>query len=317
MSTIYVNRDDRFTNPFDGDVDKFEQWLSRQDDLLRLIHWLGNNGYTFKAHKGIPDGDHIDVIRKALESEPPREPVFVFGSNERGAHGAGAAKHAAIYEGAIKGRGVGYQGNSYAIPTKDRSITTISLAAISVYVKEFVDFAVGHPLLNFNVTRIGCGLAGYNDDQIAPLFHEAINQYKHPITNISLPRTWDIDKGTTSTIFCNTSLSIDEILKKIDDIVNQDTVVDGFKPLDFISGTHGGLNQYGEQYCIEQGYEFTRLPSWIERYTQSAFQVRNNELIRSINHMYSIWDTKTQWTRMFDDQMRKEGIDVRLTILGE
>ena len=99
--------------------------------------------------------------------------IFVFGSNEAGIHGAGAADHAYRHEGAVWGKGDGLAGNSYAIPTKDLKILTLPLATIAVYVDEFVAFAESRPDLEFNVTRIGCGFAGYTDTDIAPLFADA------------------------------------------------------------------------------------------------------------------------------------------------
>jgi len=96
--------------------------------------------------------------------------VFVFGANLAGRHGAGAAwdawkKHVAIY-----GQGEGHQGNSYAIPTKDERLRTLPLSDIARYVNDFKRFAANHPELTFKVTRVGCGLAGYTDSEIAPMF---------------------------------------------------------------------------------------------------------------------------------------------------
>jgi hypothetical protein len=102
--------------------------------------------------------------------------VFVFGSNEAGRHGKGAAKFARAKHGAIYGQGFGLQGTSFAIPTKDATPATIgtmkvlALDVIAGYVARFVSFAIAHPELSFQVTRIGCGLSGYADEQIAPLF---------------------------------------------------------------------------------------------------------------------------------------------------
>ena len=95
--------------------------------------------------------------------------LFVFGSNESGIHGAGAAK-AAMSKGAIYGHSYGQAGDTWAIPTKDRDIKTMPLERIQKYVTGFLAYADGHPNLNFQVTRIGCGLAGYKDKDIAPMF---------------------------------------------------------------------------------------------------------------------------------------------------
>ena len=96
--------------------------------------------------------------------------IFVFGSNLAGRHGAGAAKYARQHYGAIYGQGIGLQGDSYAIPTKDYNIETLPLSEIKRYVDMFLAFARSNPKLEFQLTRIGCGLAGYKDEQIAPMF---------------------------------------------------------------------------------------------------------------------------------------------------
>lgn len=97
--------------------------------------------------------------------------IFVFGSNEGGIHGAGAAKFAFERRGARWGKGVGIAGVSYAIPTKDRTIRhTLPLPKIKGYVDEFLIFAHGRPDLEFQVTCIGCGLAGLKHEDVAPMF---------------------------------------------------------------------------------------------------------------------------------------------------
>lgn len=109
--------------------------------------------------------------------------IFVFGSNLAGVHRAGAASCARKYEGAIWGQGIGLQGTSYAIPTKDQNIETLPLEKIQEYVNEFLEFARTQINLQFFVTRIGCGLAGYKEHQIAPMFDDAPE-------NCILPETW-------------------------------------------------------------------------------------------------------------------------------
>lgn len=110
---------------------------------------------------------------------PPNHEVFVFGSNLAGIHGAGAAKVAQQQFGAQYGIGKGWQPSyrSYAIPTKDRNIDTISLEEIKIYVDDFLRLTVNPFVVNngYFVSRIGCGLAGYKDEQIAPMFKGAEN----------------------------------------------------------------------------------------------------------------------------------------------
>ena len=116
-----------------------------------------------------------DFITELKENE-----IFVFGSNLQGMHGGGAARLAYEKFGAIWGQGVGLQGQSYGIPTMHGGVN-----AIKPYVDEFIEFAKSHPELTFLVTRIGCGIAGFRDEEIAPLFKECIE-----IDNVILPRTF-------------------------------------------------------------------------------------------------------------------------------
>ncbi len=121
--------------------------------------------------------------------------IFVFGSNLGGMHGAGSALAAMKEHGAVYGLGVGPSGNSYAIPTKDANLEVLPLEIIKLYVDQFLDYAyeifkmkdlwdykaniedavIGdieeNPYdVEFNIVPIGCGLAGYTFDQIAPMF---------------------------------------------------------------------------------------------------------------------------------------------------
>ena len=100
----------------------------------------------------------------------PEGHYFVFGSNEAGRHGKGAALCAKKYFGAIYGQGHGEQGRSYAVATKDASLRSLSIDEIRENVRVFIQHAVNHPHKQFAVSRIGCGLAGYKDEDIAPMF---------------------------------------------------------------------------------------------------------------------------------------------------
>ena len=109
--------------------------------------------------------------------------VFVFGSNLAGMHGGGAARIARLRFGAVMGNGVGMQGRSYAIPTMQGGTETIR-----PYVNDFIAYAKEHPELTFLVTPIGCGIAGFEPEDIAPLFEEASN-----VENIWLPNSfWEV-----------------------------------------------------------------------------------------------------------------------------
>lgn len=129
-----------------------------------------------RTYNGIIRPEHTPDTISSLKSDE----IFVFGSNLHGHHGGGAARAACKKFGAIWGQGVGLQGQSYAIPTMQGGVETIK-----PYVDQFIEFAKEHTELFFYVTRIGCGIAGFKDSDMAPLFREAIG-----IKNVCLPKSF-------------------------------------------------------------------------------------------------------------------------------
>ena len=140
----------------------------------------GNN--IFNNKKNMEDMKKGRITPRWIDSLKENE-IFVFGSNLAGMHGGGAARIACLHFGAVMGKGVGLQGQSYAIPTMQGGVETIR-----PYVNDFLDFAKHHPEMQFLVTPIGCGIAGFEAEDIAPLFEEA-----KEIKNISLPESfWEV-----------------------------------------------------------------------------------------------------------------------------
>lgn len=113
--------------------------------------------------------------------------IFVFGSNLAGAHGGGAAATALKKYGAIPGQGFGLQGESYAIPTKDHKIATLRFTEVAYWIEQFHKWAMFNEYIynEIFVTKIGCGLAGFTEQQIAPLF----KQYSWH-NRVTLPTGW-------------------------------------------------------------------------------------------------------------------------------
>jgi hypothetical protein len=109
--------------------------------------------------------------------------IFVFGSNLAGRHGKGAALYARQKHRAKYGVGEGRTGNSYALPTKDERIRTRPLSDVKASVDKFIAYAKDNPKLQFEVTKVGCGLAGFKEFEIAPLFKAAPS-------NCNLPAGW-------------------------------------------------------------------------------------------------------------------------------
>lgn len=106
--------------------------------------------------------------------------IFVFGSNLEGMHMGGAAKIAHEKFGAEWGVGDGPTGKCYAIPTMHGG-----LEEIRPYAKKFIEYAKAHPTNRFLLTRVGCGIAGFKDSDMAQLFEDALD-----VPNITYPRQW-------------------------------------------------------------------------------------------------------------------------------
>lgn len=128
---------------------------------------------------GYKNNKNFKLTPEFIESLLPNE-VFVFGSNLEGQHIGGAARTALNKFGAVYGQGIGFQGQSYAIPTMQGGVETIV-----PYVDQFIEFAKENKDKFFYVTRIACGIAGFRDEEIAPLFRQALD-----LDNVSLPKSF-------------------------------------------------------------------------------------------------------------------------------
>lgn len=151
----------------------FDGWTSS-----RLVHPITDSPERKKRSGVVPDSPEDKAIYI-----PNGKYIFVFGSNLKGFHGAGAALTALKDHGAILGQGIGLQGRSYAIPTKDTRLKALPLEHIRNHVSDFLKFARLRPEYIFLVTRIGTGYAGYTDAQISPMF-DGCNG------NVMLPKAW-------------------------------------------------------------------------------------------------------------------------------
>lgn len=182
-NSVYIGRPSKWGNPFvigpDGTraevIAKFEQYLFDNPRLIAAARQelRGRDLVCWCA----PLPCHGDILHLVANG------VFVFGSNLAGRHGKGAALTARRLYGAKQGQGKGLQGDSYAIPTKGYDMEVLELPTIARHVRRFIQFAQHNRNLTFNVTRIGCGLAGYTEAEIAPMFLDAP-------TNCHLPRGW-------------------------------------------------------------------------------------------------------------------------------
>jgi uncharacterized protein (DUF1810 family)/ADP-ribosylglycohydrolase len=166
-------------------MDKLPAWmLSINSEFDKVVEQKRSGNADVRTHNGTARPDFTPDRISSLKDDE----VFVFGSNLAGMHGGGAARIAYQLFGAILGQGVGLQGQSYAIPTMQGGTETIK-----PYVDQFIQFAREHRELFFYVTRIGCGIAGFKDEEIAPLFKDAIHE-----KNICLPESFYIHTESAS-----------------------------------------------------------------------------------------------------------------------
>lgn len=191
--------------------------------------------------------------------------IFVFGSNLAGHHGGGAARAAMKKFGAIWGQGVGLQGQSYAIPTMQGGVETIK-----PYVDGFIEFAKTHPELKFYVTRIGCGIAGFKDEEIAPLFQEALD-----IENIVLPKPFADVIGP--------KFPFD--IASFEDVINW--TLPGLQLFYRDTNVDGDLDQLAQVY---KDKNIIRAGFFIDCTSRAAKPVKNVRFIIASAHAAAIWE---------------------------
>jgi len=287
---IYIGRGSRFGNPFplhdesmrDGVIQQFSDWIIHQPELLRLVRQL-LSGKTLGCFCA-PKACHGDVLAAIADGHwdhaIPEPPVFVYGSNRMGINGKGA----------VKGVARGLNGNAYAIPTKDEQLSTLPINAIREEVDQFIDHARRHPEVSFLLTRIGCGLAGYTDQDIAPFF-------KHASANIMQPGLWltlnhAIDEkriivagGRDFKDYAYLSRKLDKLLGNLDP-----------KSIVIVSGGATGADTLGERYCIERGYRLRRFPAEWESLGKPAGHLRNQLMAHFATHLVAFWDGMSRGT---------------------
>lgn len=238
------------------------------------------------------------------------DPIFVFGSNLAGRHGAGAALFAQKWRGAVPGQGIGLHGQSYAIPTKDADLKTLPLGDIAPYVADFLAYAAEHPDLNFQVTRVGCGLAGYKDDMIAPLFFNAPD-------NCYLPGVWESRRRV--------QVNPEDVLTRVivagsRTITSKDAVFPYLghitsllsRPFTVVSGTAAGVDTLGEEWAVEQGLRVKRFPSDWDRYQKAAGPIRNSLMAWYATHLVAFWDGSSRGTANMIDTAKNGGLHIKI-----
>lgn len=287
-------------------VARFREWIMQCPDLLRMVR-RQLRGKTLGCWCA-PRECHADVLASiaADESISAEDPVLVFGSNRSGRHGRGAAAFAAAWRGAEPGQGVGRAGRSYAIPTKDESLTVLPVEAIASEVSRFLDYAREHADTDFDVTAIGCGLSGYADEAMAPLFLDAPSNCRLPyrwqrLLNPALPvrvivagSRWFEDEGLMAR-------KLDAFLER----TGPKTTI--------VSGGARGADLMGEQYAISRGLPFVRVPAEWDRYGRmAAGPIRNQHMSFLASHLVAFWDGASPGTRGMVKIAKADRLELRV-----
>jgi hypothetical protein len=247
-----------------------------------------------------------------------KDRIEVFGSNRAGRHGKGHAATAKRYYGAEMGVGEGLTGRSYALPTKDENIKTLPLEAIAEHVARFHDVVLKYPDKDFFVARVGCGLAGYDDADIAPLFAE----HDWP-DHVHLPGIWQpyIDKPNAlhriivagGRDFTDIKLMYETLDRQLGKLIER-----GKHPI-IVSGTARGADQMGEQYAKDRGLDIIRFPApWNEfkemfGNNKAAGFVRNAMMAQYATVLSAFWDGRSKGTESMIELANNFKLTVRTT----
>lgn len=217
-------------------------------------------------------------------SKRARRAVFVFGSNSLGIHGTGTAKFAALYRGAGPGIGEGFFGHSYAIPVKEQPHAEMELDQVKANIATFLSFAKKSPELDFYVTRIGCGRAGFDDDVIAPLFMEAPS-------NCLLPGLWEQKRDPDLmrvVIAGSRDLDDDRWMHSRIDAIMQNQL--SSKKVEIICGGAMGADFVGYKWAVSKGLPVLGFPAQWDVYGKSAGYLRNLEMAWAGTHLIAFMD---------------------------
>ena len=229
--------------------------------------------------------------------------IFVFGSNLAARHGKSAALTAAKYYGASPSVPVGLSGRSYALPTKDEHLKTLPLDRIAAHAEQFIEYAKSRPDLQFQLTRIGCGLAGYADAQIAPLF-------KRVPANVYLPCAWLNPKPIRIIIAGGREFSDAAMLTaKVDQLIaNLDP-----RSIEIVSGMARGADLLGWRYAEQRGLRRKAFPAdWDTLPRYAAGFERNAVMAWYSSHLIAFWDGRSRGTSDMIELAQREGLDIRV-----
>lgn len=311
ISDVYIGRPGPWGNPFEmgrhGDraevVEKFRAWVQQQPEML----WLARRVLAGKrlgcwCH---PEACHGDVLAEIAEGEwdsrIPPEPAFVFGSNLAGRHGRGAAAYAKCRYGAQPHEHEGLTEGAYAIPTKDAELRPMALSAVLEGIERFLTHAASNRDTTFRVTRVGCGLAGLEEDPIRDRFLAA------KLSNLQLPASWAPPEHPRVIVAGSRGFADEQrMFETLDKMLTRLTDVE------IVSGGARGPDASGERYAIDRGLRLTRFPAAWQLCGKAAGPHRNALMAWYGTHLVAFWDGKSAVTQDMIGQARAAGLAVRV-----
>ncbi len=258
------------------------------------------------------------LLRESLAGERilGSELVFVFGSNELGVHGKGAAAHAAKHFSATSGIGEGAMIDkdgllrSYALPTKSEPsmAATLPLERIAQYAEDFKAYAAAVEPLNyrFQLTRVGCGLAGLADHEVLPLFADAPR-------NVLFSGRWAMlhDDQVRRFIVAGSRnyTKQDVVWRKVEEITLPFWACEGFE---IVSGMAAGPDTLGATFAKEYGFaeRLVEFPAEWDLYRKAAGHIRNATMAWYATDLIAFWDGKSPGTRSMIELAKREGLEV-------
>lgn len=297
-NVITLDFDKRFNAPNPQDFARYLEWLPTQTRLIWLFQLLKEKDVTIKYK----DDRYKDVYELLNDQKPVKMPVYVFGSNLAGRHGAGAAKVASTLYGAKNGVGSGPQGNAYGIPTKDEQLQPLTLDQVTDNIGKFMAYAQNTPTREFEVARVGCGLAGFRDADISAIFREQIEMYG--LENVHLPMTWRPKAQQHETWVFAGSRDFDEakgrdaITNQLNEYVSRDATV--------VVGACRGPDRWAEEIAWDNEYNVVRYPAFWENLGKVAGYARNGDMGCAGNNLFALHAGESSGTENMIDTMRKQ-----------
>ena len=239
---------------------------------------------------------------KKIVINPLKDAIFVFGSNLAGLHNKGLSELALRHYGARHGLGVGFSGQSYALPTHDNNLNALPLGTIHAYIKNFLLYAKEHRNLFFMVNRLSFGS---NDDDIAMLFNRVPD-------NVWLPGKWLLKLN---------HLDRARLLVEGDKIFNdrsfiESTLIENTKfwnrKFELITGNTVGPGTIAEEWCRKEGLPWTPFTSDIDKFGEYAEKVKHFQMAWYATHLIAYWDGESTEMKHLIEHASIEGLRVKV-----